>query len=228
MCVMNRIYLVRHGENWANITKEFSHRKVDYSLTPKGVLQAQQTAAYFQGKEIHAVYSSPLKRALETAEIIAAPLGLPVTVLEGLREINVGDLEGQPVTAELWAFHNGVIAGWLAGRREVAFPGGEDYNGLCCRLRASIEQMVAGRDGQSIVAVGHGGTFAAMLPDLCLDADIKRLCRSENPNCSISEILVHGHNEPLEGHLIAWASHAHLHGAAADLVPGAFQSDSPT
>ena len=37
---MNRIYLVRHGENTANLTKEFSHRRVDYSLTPKGILQA--------------------------------------------------------------------------------------------------------------------------------------------------------------------------------------------
>lgn len=41
--IMNIIYLVRHGENKANLTKEFSYKKVDYPLTPKGVIQAQQT-----------------------------------------------------------------------------------------------------------------------------------------------------------------------------------------
>jgi broad specificity phosphatase PhoE len=64
---MNRLYLVRHGENRANLTKEFSSRLVDYPLTAKGVLQAQQTADYFQQRAgaggIDAVYSSPLKRS---------------------------------------------------------------------------------------------------------------------------------------------------------------------
>ena len=60
----NTIYLVRHGENLANITKEFSHRLVDYSLTPKGIIQAEQTAAYFRDFHIDEIYSSPLKRAV--------------------------------------------------------------------------------------------------------------------------------------------------------------------
>ena len=64
---MNRLFLVRHGENVANLTKEFSYRLVDRSLTDKGVEQARQTAVYFQDKSIHAVYTSPLKRAAETA-----------------------------------------------------------------------------------------------------------------------------------------------------------------
>ncbi len=54
---MIKIYLVRHGENVANLTKEFSHRKVDHSLTPKGRLQAKQTAAYF--KDITTTARSP-------------------------------------------------------------------------------------------------------------------------------------------------------------------------
>jgi broad specificity phosphatase PhoE len=47
---MTTLYLVRHGENLANITKEFSYRAVDYPLTPKGILQAEQTAEYFAAK----------------------------------------------------------------------------------------------------------------------------------------------------------------------------------
>ncbi|MCB0198167.1 MAG: histidine phosphatase family protein, partial [Anaerolineae bacterium] len=67
----HNFYLVRHGENPANITKEFSYRDVDYSLTPKGVLQAQQTAAHFRNVPVDAVVASPLKRTRETAAIIA-------------------------------------------------------------------------------------------------------------------------------------------------------------
>ena len=78
-CPMTRVYLVRHGENPANLLKQFSHRLVDYSLTPKGIAQAEQTAAFFLDKRIDAIYSSPLKRARKTAEIIGAALGLPVT-----------------------------------------------------------------------------------------------------------------------------------------------------
>src|SRR5512142_223625 len=122
---MNRLYLVRHGENPANLTKEFSYRRVDYGLTPKGSLQAKQTAELFKRQAIHAVYSSPLKRAAETAGIIAGELGLRVEIVEDLREVNVGDLEGQPVTPELWAHHDSIIADWLGGKPETRFPSGE-------------------------------------------------------------------------------------------------------
>jgi broad specificity phosphatase PhoE len=221
---MNRLYLVRHGENRANLTKEFSCQLVDYPLTPKGVLQAQQTADYFQDKAaaagIHQIYSSPLKRALETAEIIAARLGLKVGVMDNFREVNVGDLERQPPSAEAWAFHNAVLAGWLDGQAEVAFPGGENYVTLWNRVRSGIEQIVAGQEGRTIVIVGHGGIFTLPLKDLCRDIDVSWLIKHPNHNCSITEIEVEVVDGQLQGHLIEWAAYAHLHGPAADLVPG--------
>ena len=79
------LFVVRHGENPANVNREFSYKLVDYSLNEKGIQQAEETAVYFLDKGIHEIYSSPLRRALETAEIIAAPLGLPVTVMEEFR-----------------------------------------------------------------------------------------------------------------------------------------------
>ncbi len=63
-----RIYLVRHGENLANITKEFSYRTVDYPLTSKGALQAEQTAERFIGQGIGAIYASPLLRASDSGD----------------------------------------------------------------------------------------------------------------------------------------------------------------
>jgi broad specificity phosphatase PhoE len=185
---MNRVYLIRHGENEANITKEFSYRMVDYSLTAKGVLQAQQTAAYWQDKPIDAIYTSPLKRALETAEIIAEPHGLPVIVLEDLREVNVGSLEGQPFKAENWKFYNQMIKAWFDGDKDRAFPDGETYHQLWGRLRRAFADIVRGRDDQDIIVVGHGGNFSAIMKDLCPNADVETLIHVDSPNCSITDI----------------------------------------
>src|SRR5512138_1947577 len=148
---MNRIYWVRHGENRANLTLEFSHRRVDYSLTPKGILQAQQTAEFLRDQDIDEVYSSPLRRASETAHIIAAPLDLPMVILEELREIDVGELEDHPPTAEAWALHNRIIQDWLSGKPEATFPGGENYHSVWMRLRAALVKMTANREGCNIV-----------------------------------------------------------------------------
>jgi len=224
---MNHLFLVRHGENLANLTKEFSSRRVDYSLTPKGILQAEQTAGHFlaageagqAGYGIQGVYSSPLKRARETAEIIAHHLGLPVVVVDNFREIDVGDMELQPPTMEAWALHNKIIENWFRGEVERAFPNGDNYITICKRMRAAIEQVVAGKDAQSSIVVGHGGIFTVTLPDLCPGVGLDYL-RKENHNCSISEIDVEWKDGRLEGRLITWASHAHLYGPAAELVSG--------
>jgi broad specificity phosphatase PhoE len=217
---MNRLYLVRHGENLANVTKEFSCRLVDYSLTTKGVLQSQQTAEYFRDKEIHEIFASPLKRAMETAEIIADPLGLKVVVMDNFREVDVGDLELKPPNAEAWAFHDAVLSGWLSGQTEGTFPGGENYVMLWNRVRTGIERVVAGKEGRNMVVVAHGGVFTFTLGDLCRGINVEWLRTAANQNCSITVIDVELHNGRPEGKLITWASVAHLHGAAADLVPG--------
>ena len=219
--VTNRLYLLRHGENPANLSKEFSSRLVDHPLTEKGVLQAEQTADYFAGKKLHAVYSSPLKRATQTAGIIAGRLGLEVVVTEAFREIDVGSLEGRPATAADWAFHEQVMNDWADGRHEVAFPGGDNYGDLWARTQRGLMEATAGRSGQNILVVGHGGIFTIMLKDLCPDIDVAWLRTTHWDNCAFAEIeLRRDQGDRLEGRLLSWNNHDHLHGAAAELVPG--------
>lgn len=212
--MMNRLFLVRHGENLANLTLEFSHRKVDYSLTPRGVLQARQTAAYFRDQQIQAIYSSPLKRALETARIIAEPLGLPVTPKEAFREVNVGDFEGQEPTAELWARHDAILAGWLDGRPEVRFPNGENRHELVARARAGFEEILAGQEAMNILVVAHAGIFGFSLCALCRDLDPAILKRGM-PNCAIAILEGGVVNGRLELKLLSCPSADHLDGEAA-------------
>jgi broad specificity phosphatase PhoE len=221
---MNTIYLVRHAENTANLTKEFSHRLVDYSLTAKGIIQAQQTAVYFSDKPIAEIYSSPLKRARETADIIAQELHLPVGIVEQFREVNVGSLEERPPDAENWALHERILRDWKEGRHESTFPAGENYTMLLARMRSGLREISANKS--NCIVVAHGGIITATIADLCPAVDIEQLLRIENHNCSITEIELSIDGEHMEAALKRWAFYEHLHGYAAEFVSGTYQFET--
>lgn len=215
---MNRIYFIRHAENLANLTKEFSYKKVDYSLTPKGVLQAQQTADHFKNIPIDEIYSSPLKRAQETAEPIARQKALPVKVLEAFREINVGTLEDRPPTAESWALHNHILNSWVSGDHDMRFPKGENYHEVLARMVDGFKQITAGKDGKQIIVIGHGGIFTYTVEMLCKNVDLREIFSNQLYNCAISTIDANHVPDGLEMHLRKWAAFSHLHGEAAQFV----------
>jgi broad specificity phosphatase PhoE len=223
----NQLYLVRHGENPANINKVFSSRIVDQSLNKKGLLQARQTAAYFsqlgispEGWARSSVYSSPLKRATETAEIIAAELGLQVIMVENFREIDVGDLEGSPATPADWSFYREVADDWYDGNNENSFPGGESYNDLWARIRTGLLWITKDINGQHIIVVGHGGIMTTTLKDLCPDIDVGWLRNALWDNCAVTEVDLIRQGDQIHGRLVEWNHHGHLSGEAAELVPG--------
>jgi 2,3-bisphosphoglycerate-dependent phosphoglycerate mutase len=215
---MTKLYLVRHGENLANITKEFSYRAVDYPLTPKGVLQAEQTAEYFADKGVDTIYTSPLLRASQTAEIFARRLAVPVHLRETLREINVGSLEGAS-TPENWALYHRISAAWYAGQAEVAFPDGEDLRMVAARFLGCAGEIVAAHPGGSIVVVGHGGVYTACIALLCPEVDLPALLTQPNHNCSITDVeATLTEDGRVQGILREWAACGHLHGVAAEVV----------
>ena len=100
---LTRLYLVRHGQSVANVTREFSYRRVDPPLTDLGVEQARITAEHLRSVRVDAIYASPMLRAVQTAEIFGSALGLGLEVIEELREVNVGDPEDRAPTQEAWA-----------------------------------------------------------------------------------------------------------------------------
>ena len=212
------LFLVRHGENYANLTKEFSHRRVDYALTPKGRVQAAQTGDYFRSKPISAVYASPLRRARETADAIAAVCGLDVVIVENFREINVGVLEDQPPTPENWALHNAILHGWRNGEPERLFPGGENLPMLLQRVSTGYAPVVQTHPGEDIVIVGHGGVIAMTTGLLCPDADMATVLRQENFNCAVTHVrATMGDSGPV-GQLVRYGAWDHLNGEAAAIV----------
>ncbi len=220
---MPTLFLVRHGENHANLTKEFSYKHVDYSLTEKGRLQAQQTAAFFTDLAITHIYSSPLKRAYETAETLEQHLHLsPIYVREAFREINVGRLEGQRVSKALWAQYLAITTAWERGETSRAFPGGEDYEHLFSRMHGELMNIYATQPHHArIIIVGHGGIFNATICGLCANISYEELARIENQNCSITEIDWSGEQRLVR----SWARSDHLSGKAAEFVPGRLGGD---
>lgn len=217
---MNRIILLRHGENPANLTKEFSYKKVDYPLTEKGVLQAQQTAEALRGRDIRAIYTSPLKRAQQTASYAGQALGLTPIVDESFREFNVGRLEDVPPSDETWGQYHQVIRSWISGQLETAFPGGENNLQLWARYEQGLRRALQAYPDQTLLIVGHGGIFTATLPTLCPGVNAAKLFKIENHNASLSEIDLEIIDGKLVGHLVQWADISHLSGAAAEVVSG--------
>lgn len=217
------IYLVRHGENRANITREFSYRKIDYPLTEKGRLQARQTACYFSDITVERIFSSPLKRAVETAAIIGDRLGLVPEVLEEFRELNPGNLEGMPPTGENWNTYFNVIARWIAGDLAFRFPGGENCNEVLARFRKGLEKTAPSSPEKNRIIVGHGGIFTVGVTILCRVPEPEKFVRIQNHNCSVSCLepaARSGSNGYAQYELVKWADHSHLSGEAARLVDG--------
>jgi probable phosphoglycerate mutase len=213
---MSRLLWVRHGESQANILKLLSCSKVDLPLTEKGCLQAEQTAAALSRLPVAGVYASPLLRAVQTAEIIAAPLRLPVRVLDNFKEVQVGELEDLGSRPAGWRRYYEILAAWQAGALELSFPGGEAAYDVRKRLRAGIERILAGGDPQGMkIIVGHAGVFTAGLPELCPAQDVSGYLSAELHNCAVGELELARGPQGWAGRVLRWADTSHLSGKAA-------------
>jgi len=217
---MSTMFLVRHGENTANITKEFSYKLIDYDLTERGLEQACQTAEYFRNYKIDHIFSSPLKRAIQTSEIIGYSNKIELSVIENFREINVGDLEKRKPDDKSWKLHNKVISEWYSGKRESSFPNGENYNELIKRFYDGLYNITKVHKNETVIVVGHGGIFIAGIIELCSIKNKDEFAGQLTHNCSISEIETCIEEDELKVELKLWADHRHLSGNAANFVYG--------
>jgi broad specificity phosphatase PhoE len=150
----------RHGENVANLTKTLSYRVFDGDLTDVGRGQARELGerlAAADAGQVQLLACSPLRRARQTAEIVGRRLGLPVAMeLDDLREVNVGDLDGRS-DARAWEIYAAVLEAWRAGDTQARFPGGENRDELCARLRRALTAVARGAAAGRSPAAAHGG-----------------------------------------------------------------------
>lgn len=163
---MMQLYFIRHGQSEANLLHEISNRGWKHPLTELGFQQARSLAQSMQGIQLARVFSSPVMRAVQTAEIAAAAAGVPVEVTDALREYDLGVLEGRS-DEEAWRLYDEEVAAWL-DRRDWDFrvPEGESFNDIRARFEPFIQGLAAqyGQSEAGLALVGHGGTYRLMLP----------------------------------------------------------------
>jgi len=154
---MTRIILVRHGQTAWNIDAGGDERfrgRTDLPLDNTGLAQAHALAARLTDHLIVAVYSSPLQRAVQTAQPIAQRLGLPVQPLPGLIDINYGDWQGLSHSGVARTYPN-LYQRWLEKPHLVKFPGGESLRQVRRRAMTALRQVVARHEGNVVLLVAH-------------------------------------------------------------------------
>jgi broad specificity phosphatase PhoE len=146
------LILVRHGETEFNRADLFRGR-TDLPLNERGKLQARAAADYLSGLDFSAFYSSPLLRAVETAELIAAPHRGEVRPLQFFIDVDYGQWSGKSIE-EIKSAWPGEFALWAGDPEKAVFHGGESMAEVRKRLEEGIEWLAADHDGR-VLLVGH-------------------------------------------------------------------------
>ncbi|MCF1647442.1 bifunctional RNase H/acid phosphatase [Streptomyces indiaensis] len=180
--------LLRHGETPLTPQKRFSGSGgTDPSLSDVGREQAERAAALLARRgTIQAVVSSPLARTRETAGIVAARLGLDVSIDDGLRETDFGDWEGLTF-GEVRERHPDDLNAWLASPDAEPTGGGESFAATATRLAATRDKLLAAYAGRTVLLVTHV-TPIKTLVRLALGAPPESLFRMELSAASLSVV----------------------------------------
>lgn len=155
-------YIFRHGETELNRQKCWQGSGMDYDLTELGVAQARDLAQKLQGKGIEKIYSSPLIRALHTAQEVGKALNVEVEVRQDLRECFYGKAEGALI-ADLQKQVPEIVNNWQnPDFMDIRFEGGESKKEALDRVLAELKKLK--QEPQMTIAIAvHGGTMAALL-----------------------------------------------------------------
>ena len=151
------LVLVRHGETDWNRERRFQGH-ADMPLNDTGRLQARELADALRDEGLSAVYTSPLRRASETAAIVAGRLGLWAEELEALREIDVGDWQGLTVDEVKTRFPERVDVAWRSG-----WPNGETHEQLRSRVFPALLDLEQRHADARVLGVTHAGPIRVAL-----------------------------------------------------------------
>lgn len=181
------LYLMRHGEVDAEYHRKFGGT-IDMELSPVGRHQALMLGQFVKRFQFEALYASPMKRALATADPVAKEQGLNLKPVEGLREIDFGEWTGKTWMQVAEEYQINVFT-WLdeldAGRVKDAELGAD----FLARVGTATDEIVAAHPGQRVGVVCHGGVVRAMLAHL-LDMPLKMWGKLDIEYASVSRVEV--------------------------------------
>jgi broad specificity phosphatase PhoE len=180
--MVTRLYLIRHGATTLSAEDRFAG-SIDVELSDEGRRQVGRLATRLSDDRLAAVYTSPLKRTRDTAELIATPHGLTPVIREGLREIAHGRWEGLR-RSEVEAEFGDEYEAWEADPFTFAPLGGESGLQVLARALPVIRDIVISHDGSNIAVVSHKATIRLVITSLLgFDARGYRDRLDQSPAC---------------------------------------------
>ncbi|HWG89785.1 MAG TPA: histidine phosphatase family protein [Candidatus Thermoplasmatota archaeon] len=201
---MTRLLLVRHAESEHNAKGIVQGSVLDGPLSDRGREQARALArrlvadtktgrGLLQGNPVTAIYASPLKRADETAHILAEALGLQVRHLPDMVEFNWGIISGKPLNPKSKAIMDQLFRQWAEGNPDFAPPGGESATTAFTRARGALDGVLAEHKEGSVIVVSHGRLLKIILAGL-LDGDFTRMERFRHSNAGVNVLVREAEN----------------------------------
>lgn len=184
---MTTIFLARHGESDWNVANRFQGH-TDRPLTERGREQANVLADLVAEEKVEAIYTSPLRRARETAEIVGARAGLDAVSLPELQEVDTGSWSGLSRAEVRKRFPEG-FARWLAGGS--GWEDGESYEQMAQRVVRALRSIAARHPEGRVLVVSHGGPIRAIHAAADgVPIDEYRRLRPVEPNARLSAVAV--------------------------------------
>lgn len=158
---MTEIYLIRHGVTENNMQGVFQGL-TDAPLSEMGLKQADCLGERFREIEIDAVYSSPLLRAVQTAQGANKYKRLPIRLCHDIIEINGGELEGKTMEENRLLYPEAIKA-MESSPGIFAAPGGESMKQVYERVGTAMTDIARSHNGQKVMVVSHGGAIMTFL-----------------------------------------------------------------
>ncbi|MBO4401675.1 MAG: histidine phosphatase family protein [Selenomonadaceae bacterium] len=185
-----KIMLVRHGETFWNANGRIQGRS-DIELSPTGIEQAKILAKFCPFEKVDAVYSSDLKRAKVTAEILAEKFGLSVELVPELREVSFGDWEGNNFK-NLQETEPENVEKFFQRPDELRISNGETFAEMQARAMAGLKKIIAAHasdENSQIIVAAHGAVNRAILCSI-LEIPIRKMWVLSQFNTAVNILRV--------------------------------------
>ncbi len=159
---MGSIIFLRHGQAKNNTERILAGRTPGVPLTEEGVDQSEKAAKFLEEMNISAIYSSPIERAKNTAEIVGKHNSIDVRIDDRLIELDMGKFTGKPYD-EIFSSHGNVFMKFYRGELEIAHNGVETFEEVKKRIRDMVDHVIDNHPDENVVLVTHMDPIKAML-----------------------------------------------------------------
>lgn len=184
-----KVYFLRHGESESNTLNILYNRGDKYGLTEKGVGQVKKILSELENIKVDKIYSSPLLRAKQTAQIVADNFNLDFEITDSLSEFDVGILN-ETGDESTFRREQEIVDQWLIRKNwDEKFEDGESYNEIKERFFKLLE-LIRTKEHENIILVSHGGLIQCVLPLISENLEFEYCHKNllKNAECAILEV----------------------------------------